>query len=59
MVDVSSKKPTVRTAEAGCIVRLNYEAYSKLKDRQIAKGDALTMAEIAGIQAAKRTSDLV
>lgn len=49
MVDVSRKQPTVRTAEAGCIVKLNQEAYTKLKERQISKGDTVTIAEIAGI----------
>ncbi|TNV78403.1 hypothetical protein FGO68_gene17434 [Halteria grandinella] len=59
MVDVSAKKPTVRLAETQCTVRMNLEAYTKLKSRQLAKGDALTMAEIAGIMAAKKTSDMI
>lgn len=42
-----------------CKVKMNNEAYTKLKDRQLSKGDAITMAEISGILAAKRTSDLV
>ncbi|CDW82350.1 molybdenum cofactor biosynthesis protein c [Stylonychia lemnae] len=59
MVDVSKKNPTIRTAETQCIMQMNQEAYNKLKDKQLSKGDALTMAEIAGIMGAKRTQDLV
>jgi len=59
MVDVSGKLPTTRTAETQCTIKLNEEAYIKLKNRDIVKGDPISMAEIAGIMGAKKTSDLV
>jgi cyclic pyranopterin phosphate synthase len=59
MVDVSLKKPTQRTALTSCIVKLNGEAYTKLKEKSLSKGDAISIAELAGIMGAKKTSDLV
>ena len=59
MVDVSEKAPTQRTASAGCVVRLNQETYNLIKSGGIKKGDVLAVAQIAGIMAAKRTSDLI
>eukprot|EP00347_Sterkiella_histriomuscorum_P012564 403368084 len=59
MVDVSKKQPTVRTAIAQSIIQLNKEAFDQVQQKQLSKGDALTMAEVAGIMAVKRTQDLI
>lgn len=59
MVDVSEKKPTVRTALTQCVVKMNQEAFQKLREGTLNKGDAISIAEIAGIMAAKQTSNLV
>jgi len=57
MVDVSGKKATVREAEASAFVALSAEVLSALPHNP--KGDPLEVARIAGIQAAKRTSELI
>ncbi len=59
MVDVGSKRETLRHAIAGCTVRLNESTFNLLKERALPKGDVLATARIAGIQAAKRTSELI
>jgi cyclic pyranopterin phosphate synthase len=59
MVDVSGKSITVRTATASGRVCVSAEVISLLRGAGVPKGDALAVARIAGIQAAKRTSDLV
>ncbi len=59
MVDVSAKPPMVRTATATGFIRLKPETISLIKENQLKKGDVLTVAEIAGIQAAKNTSMLI
>lgn len=59
MVDVSAKEVTVRTATASGRVRLSAECVSALRSGTVPKGDALAVARIAGIQAAKKTPDLV
>ena len=59
MVDVSGKSITVRTATASGRVAVSAEVISLLRGAGVPKGDALAVARIAGIQAAKRTSDLV
>ena len=59
MVDVSSKKQTLRTAEAYAEVQVSKEVFEKIKSNEIQKGDILTVAKIAGIQAAKKTSELI
>jgi cyclic pyranopterin monophosphate synthase len=59
MVDVGVKPPTQRRAVAEATVRLSATALRALKAGTIAKGDALTTAQIAGIAAAKRTSELI
>ncbi len=59
MVDVGNKKTTKRTARAGGQVRLSRAAFRALLGGKLAKGDALAVARIAGIQAAKRTSEIV
>ncbi len=57
MVDVGAKPVSRRRAVARGRVRMRAETASRL--RSLPKGDALAVARIAGIQAAKRTSDLV
>jgi len=59
MVDVSSKRPTVRTAAARAVVTLGPKAYRALEAAENAKGDALAVARLAGIQAAKRTAEWI
>jgi cyclic pyranopterin phosphate synthase len=59
MVDVSQKQITVRTATATGRVELSREVIALLRGAGMPKGDALAVARIAGIQAAKRTPDLI
>ncbi len=59
MVDVGAKADTHRIAEARGFVSLNGDAYNAIVHGNLAKGDALSVARIAGILAAKRTSDLI
>jgi cyclic pyranopterin monophosphate synthase len=59
MVDVSGKDVTVRTATASGRVLVSAEVVALLRGAGVPKGDALAVARIAGIQAAKRTPDLV
>ncbi|UIJ34886.1 cyclic pyranopterin monophosphate synthase MoaC [Allobranchiibius sp. GilTou73] len=59
MVDVSQKPVTARVAQARGRVLLSRTAIGALRDRTVPKGDALAVARIAGIQAAKRTPELV
>jgi cyclic pyranopterin phosphate synthase len=59
MVDVSAKDVTVREATASGRVLVSAEVLAALRDSTLPKGDALAVARIAGIQAAKRTPDLV
>lgn len=59
MVDVSAKDVTVRTATATGRVLVSPAVVALLRGAGVPKGDALAVARIAGIQAAKRTPDLV
>ncbi len=59
MVDVSGKAPSLRTATARAIVTLGPTAWSALDASENRKGDALAVARLAGIQAAKRASDWI
>ena len=59
MVDVSGKDVTVRTAAARGRVEVSPEVVQLLRGAGVPKGDVLAVARIAGIQAAKRTPDLV
>jgi cyclic pyranopterin monophosphate synthase len=59
MVDVSGKEITARQASAAGRVLLSPVAVSALRSGDVPKGDALAVARIAGIQAAKRTPELV
>jgi cyclic pyranopterin monophosphate synthase len=59
MVDVSAKEITVREASACGRVLLSVAAVAALREGTVPKGDALAVARIAGLQAAKRTPDLI
>jgi len=59
MVDVGKKAPTQRWARAQAKVRISAELFSKLENDTLEKGDAFAAARIAGIQAAKRTAELI
>jgi len=59
MVDVSLKSRTLREAAAEGAVRMSREAFRAIRRRRIAKGDAVAVARVAGIVAAKRTSELI
>jgi len=59
MVDVSAKPDTARIAIAKGEVQMKKETLDLIRAGQIKKGDVLTVAQIAGITAAKRTSDLI
>ncbi|MGE9781371.1 cyclic pyranopterin monophosphate synthase MoaC [Janibacter sp. G368] len=59
MVDVTDKQPTVRAATAAGRVVTSPETVALLRDGAVPKGDVLAVARIAGIQAAKKTPDLL
>ncbi|MEI6348024.1 MAG: cyclic pyranopterin monophosphate synthase MoaC [Bacteroidota bacterium] len=59
MVDVGQKPTVSRFAHAQGTILLNRETIQLISENELKKGDVLTVAEIAGIQAAKRTSDLI
>jgi cyclic pyranopterin phosphate synthase len=59
MVDVSNKGETSRRAIAESFIRLSRETLSLLRRGKLPKGNALETARLAGIQAAKRTPDLI
>ncbi len=59
MVDVSAKDISVRTATATGKVVVSAEVVGLLRDEALPKGDALGVARVAGIMAAKRTPDLI
>jgi cyclic pyranopterin phosphate synthase len=59
MVDVSEKPATARRAVAEAFVTLEQETLTAIIDGQTTKGDVLTVAEMAGVMAAKKTSELI
>jgi cyclic pyranopterin phosphate synthase len=59
MVDVGEKPIQQRTAVAQGHIRLSAETLDLINENQIKKGDVLTIAEVAGIQGAKKTSELI
>ncbi len=59
MVDVSSKEVVGRTAEAVGTIVLQPSTVEAVREQRTKKGDVLTVSEIAGIQAAKRTAELI
>ncbi|MCL2820350.1 MAG: cyclic pyranopterin monophosphate synthase MoaC [Oscillospiraceae bacterium] len=59
MVDVSGKSVTVREAVACGVVSVNTETFNMITQGENKKGDVLAVAQVAGIMAAKRTSDII
>jgi len=59
MVDVTPKEPTHRRAIARCKVMMAPDTTSKIASNAISKGDVLSVARVAGIQAAKQTPNLI
>lgn len=59
MVDVGHKSMQKRTAEAAGFISLSDETLKLIHENKMLKGDVLTVAEIAGIQGAKKTSELI
>ena len=59
MVDVTDKDVTSRTAVAEGTIYMNCETVKKVVDGTVKKGDVLNVAQVAGIMAAKKTSDVI
>lgn len=59
MVDVTEKQITTRTAIACAKVILNSETYQLVQEGKMKKGDVLAVAQVAGVMAAKKTSDII
>lgn len=59
MVDVTEKEPTDRRAIAQGIISMDPSTFRMIKNRKVKKGNVIETARIAGIMAAKKTSDLI
>jgi cyclic pyranopterin phosphate synthase len=59
MVDVSAKTDTQRIAVASGVLRMYPETLSRIRQGSIAKGDVLTVADVAAVMAAKRTAEFI
>jgi cyclic pyranopterin monophosphate synthase len=59
MVDTADKAETHRFARASALVRMRPETMEQLRSKSLSKGDVLEVARLAGIMAAKKTSDLI
>jgi len=59
MVDVGAKAETHRVARASAVVRMKPDTLALIRDKKLSKGDVLEVARLAGIMAAKKTSDLI
>lgn len=59
MVDVGDKPITARSASAEGFVRVSHELAARIRENALAKGSLLEVARLAGIQAAKRTDELI
>jgi len=59
MVDISDKTDSIRIAEAYAEVFVSDEVFDRINENNILKGDALATARLAGIQAAKKTAELI
>ena len=59
MVDVGAKPPQRRTAKAAGKITLTPQTLAQIDQATLKKGDVLTVAQLAGVQAAKRTSELI
>ncbi|MFL2795264.1 MAG: cyclic pyranopterin monophosphate synthase MoaC [Paracoccaceae bacterium] len=59
MVDISDKQNSFRTAKAACAIQMSLETLKMISSGSAKKGDVLNVARIAGIQGAKKTSELI
>lgn len=59
MVDVSAKEATDRLARAAGFIRMKPETLAAISEHSIGKGDVIAVAKVAGVLAAKRTSELI
>ena len=59
MVDISNKNSTERVAVAGCEIHMQQSTFELIKAGQFEKGDVLGVARVAGVMAAKKTSELI
>lgn len=59
MVDITDKKPTLRKAVAQAVVSMNSKTFEKILNQTVKKGNVLETARIAGVMAAKKTSELI
>src|SRR5688572_8559103 len=59
MVDVGGKPDSIRTATASGSITMAEDTFAAIRENRISKGDVLAVARIAGIMAAKRTSELI
>lgn len=59
MVDVSAKPVTVRTARAAGLIRMAPATLEAIQANELAKGDVIGVARVAGVMAAKRTAELI
>ena len=59
MVDVGDKPESERTAVAEGTITMSREAYDMIARQEVAKGDVMTVAEVAGVMGAKRTGELI
>ncbi len=59
MVDVTDKPVTCRTATAAATVNVNPDTMALIRTGGIKKGDVLSVAQVAGVMAAKKTSDII
>ncbi len=59
MVDISAKNETSRAATAVSQVQMTLEVLNKLEEGKIGKGDVLAVAQVAGVMAAKQTSNII
>lgn len=59
MIDVGDKPISLRSAFASGHIRMAFETFKAIRDNTLAKGDVIPVARLAGIQAAKRTADLI
>lgn len=59
MVDVGDKPDQHRIARAEGVIRLHTDTLQLIRDNEMKKGDVLTLAEVAGVQAAKQTQNLI
>jgi cyclic pyranopterin phosphate synthase len=59
MVDISAKDASARVARAVALIRMQAKTLDAIFEGEVAKGDVLAVARVAGIQGAKRTADLI